>query len=156
MTRTDSNIRKSYKLYKSTVKEPVDIKTYIKIANDYNKFLMERVLDGEEVTLPANMGIISILGSKQKITFDENGFPNLPIDWVKTQELRQTNEKAKSEKKVIYLLNEHTNGVRYKLHWSKRRTLIENKTIYSFRLTRTNKRLINKAIKEGKEFLIKS
>lgn len=156
MTKTDSNIRKSYKLYKATVNNPVDIKTYIQIANDYNKFLMERILDGEEVTLPSNMGTISIIGYKQKIKFDEEGKPILPIDWVKTLELRRNNPTAKEEKKVVYQLNEHTNGVRFKIHWSKRRVLIEHKTLYSLRMTRTNKRLINTAIKQGKEFLIKS
>lgn len=156
MTRTDSNIRKSYKLYKSTTKNPVDIKTYIKIANDYNKFLMERVLDGEEVTLPSNMGTISIVGYKQKIKFDEQGLPILPPDWVETKKLWESNEKAKEEKKLVYQLNEHTNGVRYKIHWSKRRILIEHKTLYSLRMTRTNKRLVNEAINQGKEFLIKS
>ena len=156
MDKTQCNIRKSYKVYKSLSQRSVDIKTYIDIANNYNKFLIERVLDGEEVTLPSNMGTIAVIGSKQKIRFDENDKPILPPDWVKTKQLWDSNEQAKREKKLIYQLNEHSNGVRYKLHWSKRRVLIENKTIYSLRLTKPNKIAINKAINQGKEFFIKN
>ena len=156
MNKTECNIRKSYKTYKSLSINPIDIKIYIDIANNYNKFLMERILDGEEVTLPANMGTISIIGSKQKIRFDEEGKPILPPDWVQTKKLWENNLQAKEEKKLIYQLNQHTNGIRYKIHWSKRRVLIENKTIYSLRMTKPNKIAISKAIKEGKEFLIKT
>lgn len=157
MVKTEANIRKSYSLYRKTVENPInDLKKYINIANEYNKFLFEKVLDGEEITLPGKMGTMYIIGTKQKITFNEEGKPILPIDWVKTFQLRKNNPIAKEEKKVIYQLNQHTNGVRYKIHWSKRRILVENKTLFSLRMTRTNKRAINKAIEQGKEYLIKA
>ncbi len=160
MTKTDSNIRISYKLYKQLhTKEDshliVDIKTYIDIANKYNKFLLDKVLDGEEVTLPAKMGTIYIRGSKQKIRFDENGLPLLAPDWTKTLAYWKNNPQAKEDKKLLYCTNEHTDGVRYKIIWSKKRIMVENKTLYSLRLTRTNKRNISATIKKGKEYLIK-
>lgn len=161
MIKTDSNIRKSYKLYKQSYTKQnmhlaLDSKTYIDIANNYNKFLFEKVLAGEEITLPAKMGTLYIIGSKQKIKFDENGVPLLPPDWAKTIEYWKKHPEAKENKKVIYCTNEHTNGVRYKILWSKKRIMVENKTLYSLRLTRTNKRFINASIKKGKEYLIKT
>lgn len=156
MVKTDKNIRQSYKLYKNSVENPTDVKTYIEIANEYNKFLMERILDGEEVTLPAKMGVMSIIGCRTKVKFNDNGNPNLPPDWVKTKLLWENNQEAKEAKKIIFQLNEHSDGIRYKILWSKNRVPIENKTLYGLRMTRTNKRLIHKAILEGKEFFIKN
>ena len=160
MTKTDSNIRSSYKLYKELRNQEnkisiVDIKTYIEIANNYNKFLFDKIIEGEEITLPAKMGTMYIIGSKQKVKFDENGLPLLPPDWTKTLVYWKNNPQAKIDKKVIYCTNEHTNGVRYKILWSKKRIMVENKTLYSLRLTRTNKRNISASIKKGKEYLIK-
>ena len=58
-------------------------------------------------------------------------------------------------RKVIYHLNEDSSGIIYKVHWSKRNILIENKRLYSLRIARTPKRVISQAIKAGKEYIIK-
>jgi hypothetical protein len=157
MLKTDKNIRDSYREYKKSVDNPVDIKTYISIANNFNNFLMDKILDGFEVVLPARLGVMSIIGTKQKIKFDNNGDPILPPDWVKTKKLWEKNPEAKEKKQKVYHTNDHTNGVRYKLLWSKLRVLVENKNLYSFRLTRTHKRSINhKIVNEGKEYFVKN
>lgn len=157
MVKTDRNIRDSYKHYKKSVENPIDIKTYISIANNFNNFLMDKVLDGLEVVLPARLGVMSIVGTKQKIKFDNNGNPILPPDWVKTKKLWEDNPEAKANKTLVYQTNDHTNGIRYKLLWSKKRVLVENKNLYSFRLTRTHKREINhKVVNEGKEYFVKN
>jgi len=120
------------------------------------KFLMEKVLQGEEVTLPARMGTLFIQGTKRKLAFNKDGIPLLPPDWKKTKELWDRNPEAKQTKKLVYCLNEETNGVVYKIKWSKNRVPIQNKLYYSLRLTRKNKRTTHKEIKQGKEFIIKS
>lgn len=158
MTKTDSNIRQSYKFYRKNkiiTNSPVDIKTYIDIANEYNKFLFEKLLTGDEIVLPGRMGTIMIVGKKHKITFDENGIPKLPPDWVKTKQLWDRNPEAKAQKKRLFHTNEHTNGVIFSVLWGKRNVAIENKRLYSLRLARTNKRTINKMIKQGVEYFIK-
>ena len=63
--------------------------------------------------------------------FDENGNPILPPNWAKTKELWEKNPEAKAKKQLVYCTNDHTNGIRYKIIWSKRRVLVENKTLYS-------------------------
>lgn len=147
------NIRESYKYYKDLVENPVDIKTYILLAGEYNKFLIDKVLEGKEVTLPSRMGTLSILGKEQNIRFDEEGkIVGLAPDWVKTKELWKNNPQAKLEKKRVFHTNSHTENVRYKYLWSKRNVLVENKTLYSLRLTRTNKRAVHQKILDGAQY----
>jgi len=147
------NLRDSYKLYKETVENPMDSKAYLALAADYNKFLIDKVLQGKEVTLPSRMGTLSILGKEQKIRFDDEGkVVGLAPDWVKTKELWDSNEKAREEKKLVYHTNSHTENVRYKYLWSKRNVLVENKTLFSLRLTRTNKRAVHQKILEGAQY----
>jgi len=151
------NVRDSYKLYKKIVENPVDIKIYIKYVNDYHKFLMDKVLSGEEITLPARMGTLSIIGKKQKITFDENGImKGLAPDWVKTKELWEVNPEAKEKKKLLYHINNHTDNTRYRFLWSKTNILTKNKILYSLRMTRDNKRAVHGLIKEGKQYITKN
>lgn len=156
MQKTDLNIRTSYKRYSKEVKTLVEIKEFISIANGYMEFLMQKAVQGEEVTMPARLGTLFIQGVKKKLKFNKDGVPLLPPNWSKTKKLWENNPDAKATKKIVYCLNEETNGVVYKLHWSKNRVPIENKLYYNFILTRANKRAIHKSIVEGKEYLIKS
>lgn len=150
------NIRDSYKLYKKESPNGVDVKTYVGLCNEFNKFLVEKTLDGMEVTLPCRIGYLHITGRKQEIKFDENGdVKGLAPDWVRTKKLWDSNPEAKERKQLLFHTNEHTGGVRYKFFWSKNRIFLQNKALYSFRLARANKRAILKKIKEGKEYLIK-
>lgn len=147
------NLRDSYKTYKETAENPTDIKTYLLVAAEYNKFLINKVLEGKEVTLPSRMGTLSIVGRHQKIRFDGEGkIIGAAPDWVKTKKLWEDNPQAKKEKKLLYHINAHTEGVRYKFLWSKKNVLVENKTLYSLRLTRTNKRAVHKKILEGAQY----
>lgn len=139
-------LRDSYKKYCSTTESPVDIKTYLLIAAEYNKFLIEKVLLGYEVTLPARLGTLSIIGRKQQITVENGKIKGLAPDWVKTKKLWERNEKAKQEKKILYHTNNHTDNVRYKFFWSKNKVLVTNKSLYSLRMTRNNKRAVHKIL----------
>lgn len=151
------NVRSSYKQYKeTTTNEIVDSKTYIDYANEFNKFLAEKVIEGYEITLPARLGTLSIIGKKQKIKVDENGkIFGLAPDWVKTKELWDNNPKAKEEKKLLYHTNNHTDNTIYKFLWSKNRILITNKILYSLRMTRDNKRKVYSLINNGKKYITK-
>lgn len=150
------NVRDSYKLYKETSINPVDSKTYIAYANDYNKFLSEKVLEGNEITLPSRFGTLCIVGKKQKITFDEEGnLKGLAPDWVKTKELWKNNSEAKEKKQMVYFNNHNTDNTRYKFFWSKRNILIQNKILYSLRMTRTNKRAVPELLRQGQEYITK-
>lgn len=153
----NKNIRSSYKKYVQTTEEPVPVSDYIKINELYNKFLIGKALESFEVTLPSKLGTLCIVGRKPRLRFDENGKPlGLAPDWVKTKQLWESNPEAKERKQLLYHTNAETEGVRYKWVWSKKNILIENKTLYALRLTRTNKRTVHRMIKEGKQFIIKN
>lgn len=156
MQKTDINIRSSYKSYKERVDTPVEEKQYLDISHRYIQFLIQKVLEGEEVTLPARLGTLFIQGVKKSLKFNRDGIPLLPPNWAATKRLWENNPEAKATKKIVYCLNEDTDGIVYKLHWSKNRVPIENKIYYNFILTRSNKRAIHQQIKQGKEYLIKS
>ncbi len=147
------NIRTSYRQYKKECEEVVDIKTYIDIATRYIKFLMEKVVEGYEVTLPSRLGSLKIVGTKQEIRFEEGKVKGLSPNWKRTKELWESNPEAKEKKQLVYNTNEHSDGIRYKYIWSKRRVLVTNKTLYSLRMTRENKRRIYKAVMAGKEYV---
>ena len=156
MQKTDLNIRSSYKRYSKEVETPVEINDFISIANGYMEFLMQKVREGEEVIMPAKIGTLFIQGTKKNLKFNKDGVPLLPPNWGETKKLWDRSPDAKATKKIVYCLNEETNGVVYKVNWSKNRVPIENKIYYNLILTRDNKRAIHNKIKEGKEYLIKA
>ena len=69
MQKTDLNIRSSYKRYSKEVETPVEINDFISIANGYMEFLMNKVREGEEVTMPARVGTLFIQGTKKNLKF---------------------------------------------------------------------------------------
>lgn len=137
--------------------EKLTEKQYKEINYLYFKFLTSKVLEGEGVSLPNRMGTLKILGRKPRIRFEKDEFGNKKIvglapNWKKTKELWSKNEEARKEKRMVYFTNEETGGVIYKWFWSKRNILVKNKTLYSLRMTRTNKRAVKPMIKKGKTY----
>jgi hypothetical protein len=45
------------------------------------KFIIGKIIEGDEVTLPARLGSLSIVGMRGKLKFDAEGKPMLPPDW---------------------------------------------------------------------------
>lgn len=149
------NIRDSYKLYKQEQDNPVDIKAYVDISNEFMKFLIRKLFQKGEVLIPERLGTLQIIGRKVKVRLEDGEIKGLAPNWVETKKLWEENPTAKENKQLVYHFNEDTNGVRYKFSWSKARVLVSNKTLYNLRLTRTNKRILAALIKNGKEYLIK-
>lgn len=154
--KADLNTRSSYKLYKENTEAPLESKVYLDIANGFMDFIIQKVLEGETVTLPGRLGTLSIIGTKRTIRYNEQGLAILPPDWNRTKKLRESDPEAKAQRKVVYCLNEHSGGISYKFFWSKLRVALENKSLYCLRLTRKHKRELNRLItQEGKEYPLK-
>ena len=143
------NLRDSYRVYKKISKKPIDTIKYLKVVNLFMKFLISTLLETGEIVLPERLGRLEIGGKKIKVRVEEGKIKGLAPDWIKTKELWNSNLEAREKKEIIYHFNEHTNGVRYSVKWSKNRVLVENKTLYDFILTRTNKRNLSKLIKNN-------
>jgi len=149
------SIRTSYKTYTDNSTQPVEKKEYVSIANGFMKFVMDKVLDGENVKLPVKFGSLYISGKKVNPKLNEEGkIINLAPDWVKTKQLWETCEDCKKDKQLVYHFNEHTNGIKYRYNWSKKNLISRNKILYSLVLSRSNKRALFQKIKEGKEYII--
>lgn len=152
------NIRSSYKNYIEKSENPIPIKEYCKVVNDFNKFIMATVFSGEEILLPSRLGSLAIKGRKSKVTVTESGrLKGLTPDFKATNDLWEKCSECKERKQIVYHLNEHTNGIRYRFFWSRNRVLVTNKTFYSMIFTRTNKRFITElVVKRGKEYYIET
>ena len=139
-----------FKNYKNKTKSKISRKHFTEIFSNFNKFCIEKVFEGEEIILIERNGTMRIRGKKPKIKIEENSIEGLPIDWKKTYAIRK---KTGDETKTIYFTNEDTDGLVFKFFWSKKKIYTEHKNLFSFQATRFNKRLLNKIIKGGKEYV---
>lgn len=150
------NIRSSYNSdYKKEVENPVDIKVFVTICNGYMKFLMNKLLVKGEIMLPLKIGNLLILGHKPNIRIEEGKIVGAAPNWAGTKELWDSDPEAKAAKQLVYFFNEETGGIRYSYKWSKARSMIANKTLYTLKMSRENKRALSALVKAGKEYLIK-
>ena len=151
------NILSAYKTYRETGgTAKVSRKEFCRVNNDFNKFIMEFVFQGDEVRLPEKMGTISVKGRKIKTKVDEElgRIVNQQPDYGETNKLWAKCPECKERKQMIYHLNEHTDGIRYKFFWSKEKMIVQNKLFYAMQFTRTNKRYVSYLIQQGKEYYV--
>lgn len=148
-------IRSSYKLYKAEIKDPVSIEVYLDVTILFAKFLADILLKGFSVKLFERLGTLYFLGKKAKPRIDENDkIKGLSPNWAATNKLWKENPKAKEKKEIVYNFNEHSNGIRYRLQWSKKHVFIKYKDFYSFVLSRDNKHKFKDEIIKGTEYYI--
>lgn len=105
----------------------ISYKTFREIISDYFRYLRDEIIEkGKEVRLPCRMGYLTIVKHKPK----EYTGKSLRIDYAE----------SKKYGKVIYHLNEVTNGFKYRFYWNKQNMITHNKTKYQLVMTRDNKR----------------
>lgn len=105
----------------------VDYKTFRGIINDYFKYLRDELIEnGKEIKLPCRLGTLSIVKHRPK----EYTGKSLRIDYAESKKLG----------KMVFHLNEITNGYKFRFYWNKYNMLVKNKTKYQLVMTRDNKR----------------
>lgn len=125
----------SYKNYieQDTVYD-IPYSTFRNIVSDYFKYIQQEVIESsKEFKLPCRLGTLCIV-KRQPKNFDSK---SLRIDY----------HESKVQGKIVYFLNEHSDYYKFRLHWSKKESLLTNKTKYQFILTRANKRRLAQIIK---------
>lgn len=144
---------------KEEKERPISFVTYTKIISGFLQFIMRKVFQGYDVKLSGGMSLggIGVRGRKQTPKIDEKTgqIIGLAPDWVKTKKLWDSNPEAKEKKEMIYHMNDHTNGIRYKLIWYRIGMKIGNKSLYSLVFTKGpngNGRRLNKKILEETEY----
>jgi hypothetical protein len=107
---------------------------YGDIVKNYNKTLLKYMLDrGRTIILPCKLGRLEFYRHHMNYLDKKS----LPIDWGATNKL----------KKIVYCLNEHTNGIRYKIVWKS--NYLKNGSLYMFRVKREWLRYLAKKLKAG-------
>jgi hypothetical protein len=149
-------IKDAYPYYKEVSKKEnrVDKKTYREINVLYNKFLMNKVIEGDTVSFFYRLGTLGVVGRKPKINPDKLYY-GLSPNWKLTKELWDRDPAAKSIKKMIFNTNEHTEGIIYRFLWGKTNIPIPNKALYSLQICREYKRKLWRLILGGKEYFTK-
>ena len=125
-------IRDMYKTYHKINKD-VPYVRFKRILDECNKNILDIILNRSEVfKMPFGLGIICICKYKPKTFTDKS----LSVDY-----------KASAEySKRIYHLNEHSDGYKYRLFWSKQKKIFPDMYKYSLNLVRQNKRALAQLI----------
>lgn len=125
-------------MYK-TIDIEVDYGLYKRILEEMCKVILEYVLDGSEgFKMPFGLGFIQIGKYRQKITTDK-----LAVDYKASKEYG----------KRIYHLNEHSDGYKYRLYWSKIPRTFPDRYKYQLCLVRQNKRKLAQLIFDKHDYL---
>lgn len=147
------NFTLAYKKYlRQELKNKVSYRLFVKINEDFIRYLVDRIVKGEKCYLPSYMGWMVVRGKKPYYSVKDGVIKGLAPDWVSTKKYREENP---GSKKVIFHTNANTDGVRYKWMWYTTNAYVGNKKNYYFRPCRHNKRRLSALIKEGKyEYLV--
>jgi hypothetical protein len=100
----------------------------------YKEISHNIITEGRTFHMPFMLGDTYV--EKNKLDYNDR----LPIDWDLTTKTG----------KVIYNLNEHSQGYKYEIKWNKKVCVFNNNYLYRLVYTRTNKRLLAKNIKTKK------
>lgn len=139
--KTDSHTYHSmYKYYKTNSPYKIEYSLYKRILDRMSQIIAEAVLDRSEgFKMPCGLGYIQV-GKYQPKNYNSK---SLSIDYKLTREYG----------KVIYHLNEHSNGYKYRLHWSKVPMTFADRYKYQLCLVRANKRKLAQLIFNKHDYL---
>lgn len=115
-----------YKTYQNEAEE-VSYLRFKRILDSFNRIVQENLLERSEgFKMPQGLGYIAIVKYKPKSYTQKS--------------LSKDYKSSKEEGKTIYHLNEHSNGYKYRLYWSKLPKTFPARYKYSLQLVRANKR----------------
>lgn len=111
-----------------------------RILDKFNEIIKEKILNASEsFKMPCRLGLIVIVKYKPK-TYTQK---SLSKDYKTSKELNKT----------IYHLNEHSNGYKYRLYWSKNKNTFPDIYKYNLSLVRQNKRKLAQLIFNGNDYI---
>ena len=142
----DYKIRKNkqsytiYDIYNNYNKR--DLLNYTDFKNIIDKLcdnILYLLYNGESFKFPQSLGFVQIVKYKPK----EYNNKSLSIDYKSSMDLN----------KQVYHLNEHSNGYKFRLYWSKQPFSFTNRYKYQLCFTRANKRKLAQLIFNNKDYL---
>lgn len=139
----------------------VDRPTFVRVVKDFNKEVARMIIeDAIEFRMPSNLGKVRMIKYKDIIRLNEDGSLNLkkkPIDWKASYKLWEREYPGLSRKELyaikkkplVYHLNDHTNGYRFRLQWVKHGSAIINRGVYRIFFTKANRHMIAEAVRKN-------
>lgn len=125
-------IRDMYKSYKE-IDENVDYLRFKRILDQFNTNLLDSLLNASEgFKMPCRLGFICIVKYRPKSYTSKS----LSKDYKLSKELGKT----------VYHLNEHSDGYKYRLYWSKNKNTFPDIYKYNISFVRANKRKLAQLI----------
>lgn len=132
MTKKSYTIRDMYKSYKE-IDENVDYLRFKRILDQFNTNLLDSLLNASEgFKMPCRLGFICIVKYRPKSYTNKS----LSKDYKLSKELGKT----------VYHLNEHSDGYKYRLYWSKNKNTFPDIYKYNVSFVRANKRKLAQLI----------
>ena len=111
----------------------VDYELYKRVLDEMCKVILEHIFNRSEgFKMPYGLGFIQICKYKPKQISEES----LSVDYKSSKEFN----------KKIYHLNEHSDGYKFRLYWSKIPKVFPDRYKYSLSLVRQNKRKLAQLI----------
>lgn len=148
---TNSNgVYQSYKWIRKhkwlDIGRPLTEHEFYTIVRKVNNYLAEELINGNDVTLPYNMGRLELRKNKPKIGIKNGKIKtNLPIDWDRTLKL-WCEDKESFENKTLIKMEEKEI---FKVYYNKLKCDFNNQSFYEFTINRDIKKRLKQKIKEG-------
>jgi hypothetical protein len=123
------------------------------VLDGYREIINKIIYANLTFKIPGRLGFLRIRKMKIKIRLKKGKLDTnrLSIDWGSTRKLWDNDIEARENKRLIYHLNEHSEGYVHRFYWAKYFAIVRNKCVYAFVPCRDAKRLLAKGIKENNE-----
>lgn len=139
-SKKSATIIDMYKQYRKDYGNDVDYKQFKDILDRFNEEILSCLLQSSEgFKMPFGLGYVQIVKYKPKSMTPKS----LSIDFKSTAEYG----------KIIYHLNEHSNGYKYRLYWSKIPQTFPDRYRYQLQLVRQNKRQLAQLIFNNHDYI---
>jgi len=153
----DIGLNEGFKYYNKFIRENKFDKKYRLSRKNYGKIIklvnseIRRIILYESATvkLPAGLPALSIIKFKRKIQFNEDGTldsSKMPVNYPATLKLWRENKEAAEKRKLIFFINDHTDGYSCKVNMSRYRSKIKNIALYNFKTCRKLSRELAKIL----------
>lgn len=126
--------------------QPISEHNFYSIIRKVNNLLADRLVNGNEITLPCRMGTLEIRKFEPQISIDNGKIKaNLPIDWDSTLKLWSEDEEAYKERTLVKMEEKEI----FKIYYNRIKANYNNKGFYEFLVNRDIKRRLKRGIKNG-------
>lgn len=139
-SKKSATIIDMYKQYKKDYGNDVDYRQFKDILDKFNEQVLSCLLQSSGgFKMPFGLGYVQIVKYKPKSMTTKS----LSIDFKSTAEYG----------KIIYHLNEHSNGYKFRLYWSKTPQTFPDRYRYQLQLVRQNKRQLAQLIFNNHDYI---